>query len=143
LPAEGRSCYFLFIEKSAILGLSFSLQKQTTTPKGTDMDLTETFCIIDDFCKEFEALCNHHLLAAGKQPPKRKSRLSTSEVITILIWQCFRQISRNGTSKRFVWKIVWRQGVYFSRFIREIVSERHTAGYEDQKEYEKQTHVCL
>jgi hypothetical protein len=49
------------------------------------MDLTETFCIIDDFCKEFETLWNRHLLSARKQPPKRKSRLSTSEVITILI----------------------------------------------------------
>jgi hypothetical protein len=49
------------------------------------MDLTETFCFVDDFCKEFASLCNRHLLSAGKQLTKRVSRLSTSEVIMILI----------------------------------------------------------
>jgi hypothetical protein len=49
------------------------------------MDLTDTFCIIDDFCKDFEAIYNRHLISAGKQLPKRKSRLATSEIITILI----------------------------------------------------------
>ena len=67
------------------MGLSFFLQKQTLTPKGTDMDLTETFCIVDDFCKEFETIFNRHLLSVGKQLPRRKSRLLPSEVITILI----------------------------------------------------------
>jgi hypothetical protein len=49
------------------------------------MDITETFCIVDDFCKEFEILWKRHLISFEKQSTKRTSRMSMSEIITILI----------------------------------------------------------
>ena len=49
--------------------------------------ITEIFCIIDDFCQEFEKAKSGHILSE-QTDKKRKNRsftLSDSEVITILI----------------------------------------------------------
>ena len=48
----------------------------------SDDKITEIFCHIDIFCIHF-----HHGLAShiNGNPPKRKPKLSTSEVITIVI----------------------------------------------------------
>jgi hypothetical protein len=47
--------------------------------------LTEIFCEVDDFCKEFEIELNKLLLSDAKVHRRRKSKLSYSEVITIMI----------------------------------------------------------
>ena len=49
--------------------------------------ITETFCIIDDFCKEFEKVKSGHVLTedTSKKRRIRLFTLSDSEVITILI----------------------------------------------------------
>ncbi|MDO5978844.1 IS982 family transposase [Flavivirga spongiicola] len=46
--------------------------------------VTEIFCSIDDFCKEFVPLFEKRLLGVGKKR-KRASRLSLSEVMTIQV----------------------------------------------------------
>ncbi len=49
--------------------------------------ITEIFCLIDDFCKEFEEVKKGHVIAENTavRQRNRKFRLSDSEVITILI----------------------------------------------------------
>lgn len=49
--------------------------------------ITEIFCSVDDFCKEFELVINSHSLVDDNHKPKRKrsKTLNTSEVITIMI----------------------------------------------------------
>ena len=49
------------------------------------IDLTELFCNIDDFWKNFEKLWNKRLLAEGRQEPKREGRMCLSEVMTLVI----------------------------------------------------------
>lgn len=45
-------------------------------------EITEIFCLIDDFCIEFEKSVEKHLLG---NKPKRRPRMSCSEVITIMV----------------------------------------------------------
>ena len=49
--------------------------------------ITEIFCLIDDFCKEFEEVKKGHVIVekGALRQRNRKFRLSDSEVITILI----------------------------------------------------------
>ena len=49
------------------------------------MSIVELFCDVDDFCQEFEPRWDRYLLANGLRQRKRKSRLSLSEVMTIVI----------------------------------------------------------
>ena len=50
--------------------------------------IIEIFCIVDDFCKEFDSnLKEMTLKADGKKHRNRKASLSDAEIITILI--CF------------------------------------------------------
>lgn len=49
------------------------------------MDLLETFCDIDDFCKQFEPEWKQHLLEASEIKRDRKAKLCLSEVMTIII----------------------------------------------------------
>lgn len=44
--------------------------------------ITEIFCLIDDFCIEFEKSVEKHLLG---NKPKRRPKMSCSEVITIMV----------------------------------------------------------
>ena len=44
--------------------------------------ITEIFCIVDEFCKEYDQLVNKHLLG---NPAKRSPVMSKSEIITIMI----------------------------------------------------------
>jgi hypothetical protein len=49
------------------------------------MNLLELYCHVDEFVKAFMPEWNKHLLEEGKKKRNRASRLSTSEIITILI----------------------------------------------------------
>jgi len=49
-------------------------------------EITEIFCQVDDFCKEFEEQIKRQVLASGKRSRNRPSKLSDSEIITILIY---------------------------------------------------------
>ncbi|WP_166962398.1 IS982 family transposase [Yeosuana marina] len=57
--------------------------------------ITEIFCIVDEFCKEYSQLVENHMLG---NPAKRPSVMSTSEVITITI---LFQLSGFRTFKHF------------------------------------------
>lgn len=48
-------------------------------------NLTELFCTVDDFCKLFLPEWNKHLLASGLKKRNRPSKLSISELMTIII----------------------------------------------------------
>lgn len=49
------------------------------------MSLVETFCHVDDFCLRFEPRWERFQLQSGLRQRRRKSRLSLSEVMTIVI----------------------------------------------------------
>ena len=52
----------------------------------TDTNLIEVFCIFDDFCKYFTPeLKKHTLQVSGKRHRNRASRMSDSEIMTILV----------------------------------------------------------
>lgn len=51
--------------------------------------ITQIYCSVDDFCKEFEPWLKARLLEFGDRKRRRKSSLSLSEIMTILImFQC-------------------------------------------------------
>jgi len=47
--------------------------------------LTETFCLIDDFCRQFEPAWHKRMLQAGSKKRRRKSELGLSELMTLAI----------------------------------------------------------
>ena len=57
--------------------------------------ITEIFCIVDEFCKEYDKVVNKSLLG---NPSKRPSIMSKSEVITLTI---LFQLSGFRTFKHF------------------------------------------
>lgn len=48
-------------------------------------NLTELFCLMDDFCRLFEPAWEQRLLASGKKKRKRRSELSLSELMTLAV----------------------------------------------------------
>ena len=50
------------------------------------MILLQLFCHVDDFCLVFEEPWQQQLIESGKKKRKTTSRLSLSEVMTIVIW---------------------------------------------------------
>lgn len=49
------------------------------------MDFTELFCVVDDFCREFEPLWHQRQISDGRRRRRRNTRLSLSERMTIVI----------------------------------------------------------
>lgn len=49
------------------------------------MSLLELFCHVDDFCQQFDAHWQQHLLTTGSRRRQRRGQLSTSEIMTIVI----------------------------------------------------------
>lgn len=55
----------------------------------TTANLIEIFCILDKFCKFFAPeLKKHTIQVLGKRHRNRPSRMSDSEIMTILIYYC-------------------------------------------------------
>ncbi len=50
------------------------------------MDITTIFCQIDDFCHDFKAEFENHCLPKQSKQRQKKSILSLSEVMTIMVW---------------------------------------------------------
>jgi transposase len=48
-------------------------------------NLTELYCLMDDFCKIFEPELNRHLLASGKRKRLRATCLSLAELMTLVV----------------------------------------------------------
>lgn len=49
------------------------------------MELEQLFCDVDDFCKEFETMWHQELLSTSDRKRHKKSNLSLSEIMTIII----------------------------------------------------------
>lgn len=86
------------------------------------MSLLELFCNVDDFCQVFEPKWEQHQLENSLRQRKRKSRMSLSEIITIIIH--FHQ-SNYRTFKAYYTKHVCKhlktefpKRVSYSRFVR-------------------------
>ena len=47
--------------------------------------LTETFCLIDDFCRQFEPVWHQRMLQTGSKKRQRKSELSLAELMTLVV----------------------------------------------------------
>jgi transposase len=47
--------------------------------------LTELYCLMDDFCKEFEPVWRRHLLHTGRAQRRRACSLSLAELMTLLV----------------------------------------------------------
>ncbi len=47
--------------------------------------ITELYCLMDDFCKEFEPELNKKLLSSGKRQRLRASSLSLAELMTLVV----------------------------------------------------------
>jgi hypothetical protein len=81
--------------------------------------LTETYCIVDDFCKIFEKERTQNFLPTNKR--NRKSRMSLAEIVTIELM--FHE-SRYRDFKNFYmkevlksWKKEFPKAVCYSRFV--------------------------
>ncbi len=48
-------------------------------------NLTELYCLMDDFCKVFEPEFNKRLLASGKRKRQRATSLSLAELMTLVV----------------------------------------------------------
>ena len=64
--------------------------------------ITDIFCTVDEFCAEFEKFTQAFILG---NPPKKKARMSNSEVITIII---LFQLSGFRTFKHFYTRCAFR-----------------------------------
>ena len=65
------------------------------------LDLTQIFCEVDDFYREFERLCERNIarLPCDGQPKSYQSTLSISEVMTIVIaFHANARLSRQSTT---------------------------------------------
>ena len=47
--------------------------------------VTETYCLIDDFCRQFEPVWHRRMLQAGSKKRQRKSELSLAELMTLVV----------------------------------------------------------
>ena len=86
----------------------------------TDYEVTELFCIIDEFCKHFEAENAGKLLEndSGVKRGRRQASLSDSEIMTILYFATFRNFKHynlffiKGTMKSY-----FPKAVSYNRFV--------------------------
>lgn len=51
----------------------------------SECKITEIFCVIDDFCKEFSKIESRNAVSDGKSHRNKPNRMSDAEVILIMI----------------------------------------------------------
>ena len=51
-----------------------------------EQEITELFCSVDDFYKEYEVYVRNHYLPEDTSPALPKCAMSLSELMTIIIW---------------------------------------------------------
>jgi hypothetical protein len=90
------------------------------------MTLLELFCLVDDFCKDFEPCWNQFRLPATNRPRISQSRMSFSEIMTITIY--FHQSGYRNFKKFYIENIgkyhqlEFPNLVSYTRFV-ELMSE--------------------
>lgn len=85
--------------------------------------ITEIFCVLEDFCKEMDQIINENAVVedTGKKKRKRKSKMSDSEVITIMIlfylkgYRCLKHFYINHVTEHM--KDDFPQTVSYNRFV--------------------------
>jgi len=78
------------------------------------MDWETLFCDVDDFCQRFEPLCCQRQLIDGKPKRRRDRRMTTSEIMTILI--AF-HTSNARTFKHFYLKLMAQHKTEFPQLV--------------------------
>ncbi len=68
-------------------------------------DLTELYCLMDDFCKQFEPKHNAKLLADGTKRRLRESSLSLAELMTLVV--LFHQIRYRQFKSFYLIHVCW------------------------------------
>jgi hypothetical protein len=88
------------------------------------LDILPIFCHIDDFCRRFEPAWRQHLLASAGKKRHRPSRLSLSEIMTILVlfhdphYRTFKHFY--GRQVREHWRAEFPALPSYSRFVKLI-----------------------
>lgn len=85
--------------------------------------ITEIFCLLDDFCKEMDQILDENAVVedTGKKKRKRKSKMSDSEVITIMIlfhlkgYRCLKHFYINHVTQHM--KDDFPRTVSYNRFV--------------------------
>ncbi len=85
--------------------------------------ITEIFCVLDDFCKEIDQIINQNTILenTSKKKRNRKSKMSDSEVITIMIlfhlkgYRCLKHFYINHVTKHMTDD--FPQTVSYNRFV--------------------------
>ncbi|EMN00181.1 hypothetical protein LEP1GSC035_2645 [Leptospira noguchii str. 2007001578] len=72
--------------KKLVLRSARSILNQTFSKKEFNMDLTEIFCAIDDYCTQQKINWNVKILSPVVRKRNRKFQLSLSEVATIVVY---------------------------------------------------------
>jgi len=78
------------------------------------MDWTELFCHVDDFCQQFEPTWHRQQLESGQRKRRRSSRLTSSEIMTILIMF---HASNYRTFKHFYRRVQREHAADFPRLV--------------------------
>lgn len=89
----------------------------------TESNVTEIFCIADDFCKEFEVEMEKNTLQSSPDATKRRRKrmMSDAEVITILI--CFHFNTYRNFKHYYLscvcgqWKHLFLRRFSYNRFV--------------------------
>lgn len=86
----------------------------------TNDKVTEIFCIIDEFCKNFTSECDKNLLRGlpepgGKRHRNRKGQMSESEVMTIIV--CYHFGSFANFKHYYLFYILQHMASYFPKAV--------------------------
>lgn len=85
------------------------------------MEIIAMFSEIDDFCLEFEAEYNKKLLETGEKERNKARRISTSEIMTIMVWfhqsgyRTFKDYYIKEVMKHLMW--AFPKLVSYNRFV--------------------------
>lgn len=82
--------------------------------------LTELFCVVDDFCQEFMPYFERHLLACSEKKRHKPCRMSTSEIMTVLIEfhrSGYRNFKYFYTKMHYYLKPFFPQILSYTRFV--------------------------
>ncbi len=85
------------------------------------MEIIAMFSDMDDFCLEFEPELNKRLLKEGEKERNKKSRLSISEIMTIMVWfhqsgyRTFKDYYTKEVMKHLMW--AFPKLVSYNRFV--------------------------
>jgi len=103
----------------------------------TEDKITELFCMVDDFCKFFDAMMAKYTLKTGKKRAyHRDSTMSKAEIMLIMIlfhdsgYRCMKHFYQEKVCKHL--RHLFPKVVSYNRFV-ELERGRHTLGFVHQE----------